>query len=346
MVALIYVIEWQKRGPAHAHILGICNGESKPHTPDDFDKIVCAEIPDKEAFPELPQFVTRFMMHGTCGLSNSDPPCMEDRKCTKKFPKEFAEKTCTDDGYPYYKRRDDGKYIIKNGVPLDNKYVVPYNPYLSKTYNVHINTEICSSIKSCKYLYKYKGPDMALVAMQYQNGSDPEQKEAQVDEKNKYVNSRYVSAYEDTPQEALATPKDTTLLAWFNLNQSDPNARNFKYHEIPEHYVWNERQHKWTPRKQHNSIGQMYTTNPSQGERHYLHMLLHHIPGATCYTDLKTSPDRVIHTNFKETALAFGLLESDEEWDECLSEAEVSFMPQQLCSLFVTILIFGDVWDQ
>ena len=45
---------------------------------------------------------------------------------------------------------------------------------------------------------------------------------------------------------------------------------------------------------------------------------------------------------FKETALALGLLESDEEWDSCLAEAAVSFMPKQLCSLFITILIFGE----
>ena len=29
------------------------------------------------------------------------------------------------------------------------------------------------------------------------------------------------------------------------------------------------------------------------------------------------------------------------EWDNCLSEASISFMPKQLWSLFVTILIFG-----
>ena len=36
----------------------------------------------------------------------------------------------------------------KGGVPLENKYIVPYNPYLSKKYNAHINVEICSSIQS------------------------------------------------------------------------------------------------------------------------------------------------------------------------------------------------------
>ena len=30
MVALIYVIEWQKQGPPHAHILAISDKESKP----------------------------------------------------------------------------------------------------------------------------------------------------------------------------------------------------------------------------------------------------------------------------------------------------------------------------
>ena len=93
MVALIYVIEWQKWGPPHAHILGICDNANKPKTIDDYDSIVCAEIPDKDTFPELYAIVTKFMMHGPCGVSNPNSPCMEDGKCTKKFPKDFTEWT-------------------------------------------------------------------------------------------------------------------------------------------------------------------------------------------------------------------------------------------------------------
>ena len=113
MLALVYVIEWQKRGPPHAHILGICDPESKPQTPEDFDDIICAEILDEGQFPELHKVVTTFMMHGPCGISNPNSPCMEDGKCTKKFPKDFVEKTYAGDGYPYYRRRRDGKYVIK-----------------------------------------------------------------------------------------------------------------------------------------------------------------------------------------------------------------------------------------
>ena len=86
----------------------------------------------------------------------------------------------------------------------------------------------------------------------------------------------------------------------------------------------------------------MYTTSPSQGERHYLRILLHHLAGATSFTELKTTPNGVICNTFKETAIALGLLETDEEWDKCLSEAAGSFMPVQLHSLFVTILILGE----
>ena len=57
MVALIYVIEWQKQGPPHAHILAISDKESKPRTPEDYDKIVCAEIPNAQQFPTLSQYL-------------------------------------------------------------------------------------------------------------------------------------------------------------------------------------------------------------------------------------------------------------------------------------------------
>ena len=62
---------------------------------------------------------------------------------------------------------------------------------------------------------------------------------------------------------------------------------------------------------------------PAQGERHYLSILLHHIPGATNYNNLKTLADGVTHVTFKEAEITLGLLKSDDEWDECLSESAV-----------------------
>ena len=83
-----------------------------------------------------------------------------------------------------------------------------------------------------------------------------------------------------------------------------------------------------------------------------MHILLHHIPGTKNFEDLKMSPDGMLLSTSKETAIAYGLLECDAEWDNCLSEESIYFMPKQLWSLFVTILIFGqtvkplDLWEK
>ena len=63
------------------------------------------------------------------------------------------------------------------------------------------------------------------------HGQDPSIQRLAVHEENMQL----VTFNEGNPQEVLSNVKDTTLTAWFKLNKSDPNARNFKYHEIPEH---------------------------------------------------------------------------------------------------------------
>ena len=57
---------------------------------------------------------------------------------------------------------------------MDNQWVVPYNPYLLRTFNCHINVEACGSIKSVKYLFKYiyKGHDRASVAVREGDNAD------------------------------------------------------------------------------------------------------------------------------------------------------------------------------
>ncbi|KAG3072400.1 hypothetical protein PC121_g8919 [Phytophthora cactorum] len=49
--ARIYVVEFQKRGLPHAHILVILAEEDKPRTRQIIDKMVSVELPDKEKTP-------------------------------------------------------------------------------------------------------------------------------------------------------------------------------------------------------------------------------------------------------------------------------------------------------
>ena len=95
------------------------------------------------------------MVHGPCGKKFPNSPCMKDGRCTKKYPKEFILETRSDlEGYPLYRRRklDDGGRMarIKRGndvVDIDNQWIVPYCPMLSKIFNAHINVELCTSIR-------------------------------------------------------------------------------------------------------------------------------------------------------------------------------------------------------
>ncbi|XP_035204942.1 uncharacterized protein LOC118179893 [Stegodyphus dumicola] len=123
-IADIHVIEFQKRGLPHMHLLLFLAEE---------DKIRDAECIDSTRHPELHNIVKSSMIHGPCGELNRNSPCMSDGVCSKGFPKPFQAETKENvNGYPLYRRRDDGNFIVIKDHAIDNRWVVPYNPYLSK----------------------------------------------------------------------------------------------------------------------------------------------------------------------------------------------------------------------
>lgn len=140
----MYVIEYQKRGLPHAHALIILHSDDKPRNPRDYDQLICAELPHPDREPQLYGTVTSCMMHGPCGAACPTCPCMVDGVCSKRFPKDFLDETRETDGYPEYRRRDDGRTFAKavpgraDPVPLDNRHVVPYNRALCKRFNVSV----------------------------------------------------------------------------------------------------------------------------------------------------------------------------------------------------------------
>ena len=159
------------------------------------------------------------------------------------------------------------------GHELDNQWVVPYNPYLLRLFNCHINVEACRSIKSVKYLFKYiyKGHDRESVAVRE---SDKEDEKGNIDEIKQYRDARWV-----TPPEALwriygfdlskvhppvkqlqlhlpdmhmvsfhqrqkikdvvnrLGVEQSMLTAYFEANRLHEKARGILYHEFPEHFT-------------------------------------------------------------------------------------------------------------
>ncbi|XP_020990161.2 uncharacterized protein LOC110277354, partial [Arachis duranensis] len=380
----IYVTEFQKRGLPHVHMLLILENNDKLIDPEHYDSLVRAEIPSKEVEPHLHDAVLKHMIHGPCGTLDQSSPCMKNGKCKRNYPKEFAAETRRgDDSYPQYRRRFDTPVQINQNVTVDNRWVVPYNPWLLLKYDCHINVEICSSIKSIKYLYKYcyKGPDR--VAMEVHNSSN-------VDEVQQFVDARWIAApeacwrifkfnlyrmYPSMERLQIHLPNQhqvsfydhqtipeilnddyfsrTMLTEFFALNrEEDQQSRHLLYREIPEYYTWHNKEKEWRRCKtQRRSTGRIYTVSPSEGEKFYLRILLSNVRGPISWDDLLIV-NGIQYSSFKQSAQHRGLLESDSSIRECLVEASVLRLPCALRRLFATILIFCEptdvrsLWDE
>ena len=371
VVAHIHVIEFQKRGLPHAHMLIWLHSDDKLRTADEVDRLICAELPDPVSEPVLYEIVKSTMIHGPCGIVDGKvfdkSPCQSSGNCSKNFPKPFAESTnISVDGYPVYRRRNDGRTVTVRGCVLDNRWVVPYNKILSLRYGSHINVEACMSIKSVKYLFKYvyKGHDCINLEVSEKYNHD---------EVKSYLDARCVTAPEamwrlsefemhgkshtiirlpvhlpeqqnvyfrsGSEEEAVETGTKTQLTAFFQLNLSCPEARRHLYNEIPNHYVYDKKRALWKQRKQGGKkiIGRMYSASPRDREKYCLRTLLLHVTGPTSYEDLQTY-NGVVYGSFSEACIARGLMDDDQEWDRALREAITLLMPRQCRQLFVTIL--------
>ncbi|XP_074323314.1 uncharacterized protein LOC141660246 [Apium graveolens] len=105
VLAIVYTVEFQKRGLSHAHIVLWLASADKLLTPEDIDNVITAEIPDKEADPKGYKAVSQLMLHGPCGPANPKCHCMSNGRCTKLYPKSFSDKIVLDaDGEPFVQR--------------------------------------------------------------------------------------------------------------------------------------------------------------------------------------------------------------------------------------------------
>ena len=120
MVPVVYTVEYQKRGPPHAHILLFLHNNDKHPIAAKIDKI-SAEIPDLNKEPLAYDAIKQYMVHGPCRSINSRASCMIENKCVEHFPKKFFSQTTVDnDGFPIYRRRNNGIYVKRNRVKLEN----------------------------------------------------------------------------------------------------------------------------------------------------------------------------------------------------------------------------------
>ncbi|KAG1547758.1 hypothetical protein G6F49_010102 [Rhizopus delemar] len=95
----------------------------------------------------------------------------------------------------------------------------------------------------------------------------------------------------------------------------------------------------------------MYYCTPTAGERFFLQLLLTVVRGPTLFENLKTV-NGVVYSTFREAYQALHLVEDDQEWFKCFSEAVEFVSGSSLRSLFVSALLFQELnepkslWDR
>ncbi|XP_031127489.1 uncharacterized protein LOC116029578 [Ipomoea triloba] len=375
VVAVVYTIEFQKRGLPHAHILIFLERRPQGFTADMIDQFISAEIPDPIMDNAYFNAVDEFMIHGPCGRARPKSPCMANNKCSKHFPKKYADvSTLDDDGYPIYRRRSNGRTVDKNGIKLDSRYVVPHNRYLLLKYKAHINVEWCNQSRSIKYLFKYLNKGNDKVTAEFYKSTADDHASEHVDEITMFYDCRYVSACEaawrllsfevqnrhppverlsfhlpdcqsvvfqddDRIENVLSRPTvyQSMFTAWFDANKKFQSARELTYIDMPTRFVWKKDIREWHPRKRGFSIGRIFYVPPGSGEIYYLRCLLNVVRGPTNFDDIK-SYQGVVYPSFMDACYARGLLDDDREYIDAINEASLWSTATAMRKLFVVLL--------
>nr|GEU54854.1 hypothetical protein [Tanacetum cinerariifolium] len=214
--------------------------------------------------------------------------------------------------------------------------------------------EVCSSIKSVTYVFKYvyKGHDKQVVNAE--KDRDQVVNEIKRFQDARYVappkamwqiygflisniypsvmslqvhllNNQFVRLREDDVLTNIIERernKRSMLTAFFELNETNTSARQYLYKDILR----------------------MVSANLTEGERFYLRVLLQNIKGPIGFDYLYTVND-VLYTTFHRAALEKGLIKSNIFIHECLRESSTHELPYALRRLFATILIFCEPRD-
>ncbi|XP_074374065.1 uncharacterized protein LOC141714445 [Apium graveolens] len=237
-IGVMHVIEFQKRGLPHVHMLIWMSPESRPNSIKKVDQLVSAEIPYKNSDPIAYEAVKNYMMHGPCGL-------MVIPILTIVV------------------------FLFIGGVTL-----VESSTKKGSTLTINISRSLKYLFKYC--LKGHDTATMLLKKKSNKSGSEQTARSVKnLDEVKNFLDGRYVCASEaswrifgfdihhrspsveclpiDLPGQKYlnfqssadlenvcnnATSKKSKLEAWFVANSEFPQARNFTYSDFPTQFTW------------------------------------------------------------------------------------------------------------
>ncbi|CAK8572445.1 unnamed protein product [Lathyrus sativus] len=206
--AVIYTIEFQKRGLLHAHILAFLQPSYMFVYPYDIDKTISAEIPDKDVDPELFKIYNAHINMEWC-----------NQLWFIKYLFKYVNKGHARVTVGFYKGADD-----RDNSQIFDEIKMYYD---------------CRYLSACEAGWRifvfdinYREPSIErmnfhLEDEQYVVFSD----DASIEQ---VINKPYIGS--------------TKILAWMDANKKYVEAQNLTYNEFPTKFVRKESDHRWAPR--------------------------------------------------------------------------------------------------
>ncbi|KAL5130954.1 hypothetical protein HKD37_12G033934 [Glycine soja] len=289
--AVVYRIEFQKKGLPHYPILLFLNPNCKHLHPEDIDQIISTEIPYREYNPKLFEIVKEYMVHGPCGSSNRHSPCMIDGRCSKFYPKDFTSYTKVDeDEYPIYSKKDNGRIVIElqqhymNDIEIhiQMRRLMKLNVYFSKAIWRIFGFEINYRKSAMERLIFHLPNQQPIV---YEDGDSLES-----------ILERHEASR-------------TMFTAWMDAKKTYLEAKRPQYLFI-------------NPRKRGYFIGRLFHVPLSSGELFYLSLLLNTIEGPESYSQVRIV-DGVEYPSVRDSCYKLGLLNDEKEFIDAIKEASL-----------------------
>lgn len=373
---LIWVVEFQKRGLPHCHMIIKLKSELSIL---ETEALVRAELPTEEEDAELRRLILKHNMHPQSHLTVPYSRCNKNGKCIYKFPIPLQAMTSFNEfGNILFRRRKE-----------EDRWVVSHIPGLLREMQTHIHVDVCSHVGVVMYLYKYlfKGVDKAKMGIVPANDGEAAEEQAP-NEFDDYVNSRYLSSSEamwrifnynvtsktpsvtalrvHVPNGQLGSmskgPKASTaspLLYYF----ARPPGEEFDGLCYAEYFAKFKRRKDLSPAQQREEhwVEYQIQDNPQRpsfvirnkgpdkliriaivaprlGEIYYIRLLLQIRP-ARSFEALRTV-DGVIFETFQEACVELGVFRDKNEANHTIEEAiEMHYSPQHIRFLFAHLLV-------
>ena len=214
--AMVRVVEYQKRGLPHLHLLLWVAKEHKPKSASIFDMAVSCQLPDPETQKDLYNLVSEQMMHTKCDTVPSArckvPGPDGNARCKQRYPKNFRKDTLASETGMYscgmrpdneitsaVAEKDQARAakLAKEGKThpscRDNRYVVPYNIVFLIKFMSHFNIEAVGSPVVIRYLFKYLFKDEETANVKV---SLPDGEKNKTDECMSYLTGMHIGSLE------------------------------------------------------------------------------------------------------------------------------------------------------